>query len=119
MTGLTMRETQRGDLATAPFFRRIAELGVESLVVPPDPPDLRGYVEHAVVGGYPDPVLGMPVARRARWQLSYLDQLLTRDAADVDTARNPARLLRFFQAYTLNTAGEVTDRTLYEAAGIN
>lgn len=29
------------------------------------------------------------------------------------------RLLRFFQAYALNTAGEVTDRILYEAAGIN
>lgn len=119
MTGLTVRETQGNDLATPPFFQRIAEQGVESLVVPPDPPDLRGYVEHAVIGGYPDPVLGMPVSRRTRWQLSYLDRLLTRDAADVDTARDPARLLRFFQAYPLNTAGEVTDRTLYEASGIN
>ncbi len=119
MTGLTVRESQRGDLTTAPFFRRIAGQGVESLVVPPDPPDLRGYVEHAVVGGYPDPVLDLPAARRARWQLSYLDRLLTRDAADIDAPRDPARLLRFFQAYALNTAGEVTDRTLYEAAGIN
>ncbi|HSL08953.1 MAG TPA: hypothetical protein VK887_13405 [Pseudonocardiaceae bacterium] len=45
--------------------------------------------------------------------------MLTRDAADVDTPRDPTRLLRFFQAYTLNTAGEVTDRILYEAAGVN
>lgn len=119
MTGLTVREAQRGDLTTAPFFRRIAEQGIESLMAPPDPPDLRGYVEHVVLGGYPDPVLGMPVARRTRWQLSYLDRLLTRDAADVDAPRDPARLLRFFQAYARNTAGEVTDRTLYEAAGIN
>lgn len=51
--------------------------------------------------------------------MSYLDRLLTRDAAEVDVVRDPVRLMRFFQAYTVNTAGEVTDRTLHETAGID
>ncbi len=38
--------------------------------VPPDPPDLPGYVEHAVLGGYPDRVIGLPAYRRMRWKLS-------------------------------------------------
>jgi predicted AAA+ superfamily ATPase len=33
--------------------------------------------------------------------------------------RDPVRLQRFFEAYALNTAGEVTERTLHESAGIN
>jgi uncharacterized protein len=118
MEGLSVRETARHDLTAPPFLRRVAA-GAEGIQPPADPPDLRGYVELAVGGGFPDPVLGLPLERRPRWHLSYLDQLLTRDAAEVDTVRDPVRLGRFFEAYALNTAGEVSDRKLYEAAGID
>ena len=37
----------------------------------------------------------------------------------LDGARDPARLSRFFEAYALNSAGVVEDKTLYDAAGIN
>lgn len=119
LDGLTVRETLRRDLTADPFLRRIARDGVGGLARPVDPPDLRGYVELAVRGGYPDPVLERPDRHGARWHLSYLDRLLTRDAAEIGSIRDPVRLRRFFQAYTLNTAAEVTDRTLHESAGID
>ncbi len=57
-----------------------------------------------MIGGYPDPVLGIPASRRARWQLSYLDRLLTRDALDVDTdgvLRNGDILGRMIETFVL------------------
>jgi predicted AAA+ superfamily ATPase len=58
------------------------------------------------------------VARRY-WLESYVDHLVTRDAAQVESGRDPARLRRYLEAYALNTAGVVEERTLLEAAGIN
>lgn len=116
MGGLTVREARRGGLGAAPFLARAA---TGDLAEPSDPPDLVGYLELAVRGGFPEPVLTLPPRRRAGWMASYLDRLFTRDAAEVDIPRDPVRLARFFQAYALNTAGEVTDRTLLEAAGID
>lgn len=117
--GLSVRELHQGDLARDPFLRRIGDHGVDSLVEPANPPDLAGYVDLALLGGFPEVGLRLPATRRRPWMISYLEQLLTRDAAEIDVPRDPTRLMRYFEAYALNTAGEVTDRTLYEAAGIN
>ena len=51
--------------------------------------------------------------------LSYVEHLLTRDAEQVDGGRDSARLRRYLEAFGLNTAGIVEDRTIFEAAGIN
>jgi hypothetical protein len=56
---------------------------------------------------------------RERWLDSYVDQLLTRDALNLEAGRDPQRLGRFFEAYALNSAGLVEDKTIYDAAGIN
>ena len=117
--GLTVREIDRAPLRREPFLGALAEHGVDALESPTDPPNLAGYVELAVRGGYPEPALTLRQPRRAQWMRSYVEQLLTRDAADVDVPRDPVRLQRFFEAYALNTAGEVTERTLHESAGIN
>jgi uncharacterized protein len=119
MSGLSVREQARGDLATEPFLRRVADHGVDALTSPPDPPDLAGYVDLAIQGGFPEVVLRVPAPRRREWMLSYLDRLLTRDVAAIDVPRDPERLLRYFEACVINTAGEATDQTMYEAAGIN
>lgn len=116
LSGLGMREIQRGDLTVPRFFDRV-ESG--ALVDPLDPPDLVGYLEAALRGGYPEPVLGLSESRRHQWAVSYLDRVMTRDALDVDVPRDPGLLARYFQAYALNTAGEAADRTVYEAAGIS
>lgn len=113
--GMTIAE-QLGRPDAPPLVDRLAN--GERLNVPTDPPDLRGYVEVAVRSGFPEAALASSDHARSRWIESYIDQLLTRDAANMEE-RDPAKLRRFFEAYALNSAGVVEDKTLYEAAGIN
>jgi predicted AAA+ superfamily ATPase len=80
--------------------------------------DLHGYIQLAMQGGFPE-MLALSEQGRRRWIDSYVDQLLTRDAALVDRGRDPARLRRYLEAYALNSAGLVDDKTLYDAAGID
>jgi uncharacterized protein len=102
---------------TTPFLDRLASR--DELLLPPDPPDLRGYIELALRSGFPEATLSLSASARRRWIESYIEQLLTRDAQLVRGARDPSRLSRFFEAYALNSAGIVEDKTLYDAAGIN
>lgn len=103
--------------ATRPLVDRL--IHGEVLLPAGDPPDLRGYVDLALQGGFPDVALGMSPRARERWLDSYVDQLLTRDALNLEGGRDPQRLARFFEAYALNSAGLVEDKTIYNAAGIN
>jgi predicted AAA+ superfamily ATPase len=118
MTGLAVRE-QLGDPAAEPFIDRVARSGASDLRVPPEPPDIRDYLDLALVGGFPEPALRLPANLRQNWYDSYLQQLLTRDATATASHRDPVRLRRYFEALALNTAGVVESRTVYEAAGIN
>jgi hypothetical protein len=115
MFGMTVGE--RIGSTTSPFLDAIAH--EDMAVAPGDPPDLRGYVELAVRGGFPDATLDRSLAARERWLESYVEQMLTRDAELIDGGRDPLRLRRFFEAYALSSAGVPDDKTLYEAAGIN
>jgi predicted AAA+ superfamily ATPase len=115
MFGLTVRE-QVGRLAGAPLFDRVAR--GEELEVPPDAPDLRGYVELALRSGFPE-AIDLSDATRERWLEAYVSQLLTRDVDHLESGRDPVRLRRFLRAYALNSAGVVEDKTLFEASEIN
>jgi predicted AAA+ superfamily ATPase len=114
--GMTVRE-QLGRTRRRPLLDRVAD--GEPLEAPADGPDLRGYVELALRSGFPEAALAMSANARRRWLESYLEQVLTRDAAVTDGGRDPVRLRRWFQAVAMNTAGVIDDKTLYEAAGIN
>ena len=116
MYGMTIRE-QRAASASASFLDRVAA-GAE-LTPAAGTPDLRGYVELALRSGFPEPALRLGDATRRRWLESYVEHLLTRDAEQVDGGRDPTRLRRYFEAYSLNTAGVVDEQTLLDAAGIN
>lgn len=116
MYGLTRREVD-GDVGAPMFLDRVVP-GSAGLRLPPVVPDLRGYVELALAGTFPESVLRLSPAVRTRWLDGYLDQLLTRDADQLAGLRDPLRLRRYFEAVALNTAGLATDRTLYEAAGV-
>lgn len=116
MYGMTMRE-QRGVIRGPSFLDRMIAGG--ALEPASESPTLPGYVELALRGGFPEPALRLDQTARTRWFDSYLDHLLTRDAAMVDVQRDPVRLRRYFEAYAVNTAGVVDEGTLLEAAGIN
>jgi predicted AAA+ superfamily ATPase len=117
MYGLTRRELA-GSHGGPDFADKLATADLEDLTLPEPLPDLVGYVALALLGGFPDVVAGAAGGERELWLDGYLDQLLTRDAADM-TGRDPARLRRYFEALALNSAGLAQQKTLYEAAGID
>ena len=116
--GLTEREI-RQRLPAPTFIFRLAEADLDRFGLPPDPPDLTGYVELALRSGYPEPALRLSGIARRAWLDGYLDQLLTRDAAGLLGVRDPARLRRYFEALALNSAGLAEHQTIYTAAGID
>lgn len=116
MYGMAVRE-QLGRAEAPSLVDRLA--ADERPPLPAVPPDLRGYVDLALASGYPEPALRLPAAARVRWLDGYVDQLLARDAIGLAPGRDPGRLRRYLEAYAVNTAGTVADKTLFDAAGIN
>ena len=116
MFGMTVAEME-GSSETVPVLDRLAR-GAE-LRVPRSTPDLRGYLDLALRSGFPEAALSLSGRTRERWIESYLDQMITRDAMHAAGPRDPAKLRRYFEAYALNSAGIVEDKTLLEAAGLN
>ena len=114
---LTVSERLR--TRTKPLIDRLVD--GDDLVPGSDPPDLSGYIEFALEGGFPDAVLGVSPRSRRRWLEAYITHMVAHDApiAPGGSGRDPERLGRYLRAYALNTAGVVNDNTLYEAAGIN
>jgi predicted AAA+ superfamily ATPase len=118
MWGLCQRELY-GDVTAPPLLDRIVEDGLHTLRVPAHPPDLAGYVEAALRGGFPEAALQEDADLRRRWFASYVEEIVVRDGALVDGGRDPVRLRRYLQSLAANTAGVVQHKTLYDAAGIN
>ena len=117
MYPMTVRE-RLGRLGAPTFFDRLAEGG--ELTTPPDPPDLRGYVELALRGGFPDPALRLSGQPRQAWLESYVEDLLTHDVAVLEQGRRDSRRLRrYFEAYALNSGALAERKTIYDAAGVN
>ena len=88
--------------------------------VPADPPDLPGYIDLAVRGGFPDAVLRPDGAAAQAWLHSYVDDLLSRDLAALGgERRNTGGLRRYFESYALASATATDAKTIYDAAGVN
>jgi len=81
-------------------------------------PDLPGYIDLALRGGFPEATLTLEGRDREWWLASYLEQVLTRDAVEL-AGRDPVRLARHFEVLALNSAGGVTDTTIYQAANVD
>lgn len=121
MFGLAERELDESGLdpGVLPFVDRLAASGVEEVREPAAAPDLDDYVQRAVRGGFPHPALHLTRARsKALWFSSYLDDLVTRDAA-MAGPKDPDKLRAYLGVLALHTAGLADDKTLYDAAGIN
>lgn len=116
MHGLTMREQQR-QLHGETFLTRLAKADISVFTLPSDVPTLPDYIELALRGGFPEPIVknfSQPVLRR--WLVSYIEQLLTHDVPGL--IRDPDRLRRFFDVMALNSAGVPTDVTIRTAADV-
>ena len=95
-----------------------ADLG--RLRLPRHRPDLVEYVDLALRGGFPVVALqNMPAGMREAWLDSYVAQLLTRDAHELQPGRDSLKLGRYFQALAAHSATEADHKTLYDAAGID
>lgn len=117
MYPMTMRERLGGSDGPT-FFDRLADGG--ELEVPPDPPDLRGYVELALGSGFPEAALRLSDGPRQAWLESYVEDLLTHDVETAEEGRRDTRRLRrYFEAYALTSAGVTDRKTIYDAAEVN
>lgn len=118
MYPMTIRE-RVGDAAAKAFVDKLAD--GDALTVPVDTPDLRGYVELAMEGGFPTAALLLSGRSRRMWLASYLQDLLTHDVDELEAtgkSRDPERLRRYFEAYALNSAGLADHKKIYDAAGV-
>jgi len=118
MHGLTVRE-MTGRLAGEPFLDKLARADIDAFDLPDDQPDLLGYVQVALRGGFPEAALHLAGTSRRAWLESYLEQLLTRDVEALHARRDPRLLRRYFETLALSSAGLAASKTLYEAAGID
>ena len=117
MYGLVERELEHGS-SRPPVLDRLASDGMEGLPVPPDPPDIRGYVTRALRSGFPEAALASSERAARRWLSSYVDQLVSRDVSLVGAVRDPMRLRHYLQAIAASNAGTPTLKTLIDATGI-
>lgn len=117
MYPMAIRE-QLGQINAPTFFDRVEER--QALRVPSDPPDLLGYVELALQGGFPDVALTPRGSSAQTWLQSYVDDLLGRDLAALGGERRSAGgLRRYFEAYALASATVAEAKTIYDAAGVS
>jgi len=117
MYGLNERELAGATLSPNPIDV-LAEGDPMALETPTSAPDLPGYIDLALRGGFPEVALRLDVGGRERWLASYLDQILTRDAVHI-SGRDPVKLARYFEVLALNSAGIVADTTILEAAHVD
>lgn len=115
MTVLEQRSSGFPDLGVveAMFAGRCADVPLPSEV-----PDLAGYVDLIVRGGYPS-ALGLDVDDRRTWLDSYTEQLMLRDVPELGRSRDPAALRRLFRALVEHTAGITADTEIASAAGVD
>jgi uncharacterized protein len=119
MYPMSVRE-QVGKVAGPTFFDALQD--GEELRAPNDAPDLGGYLELALQGGFPEPALELSGEPRQAWLEGYVENLITRDVALLEQSptkhRDPGRLRRYLEAYALNSTGVVDHRTIFEAAEV-
>lgn len=101
------------------FVQKLLACDPASFTLPIDRPDLRDYVDKAVIGGFPTAALIEETDFASDWNDGYLEQLLTRDVQDISGEVNPGRLGAYFEALAMNSAGTPEHKTLYDAAGIS
>lgn len=117
MWGLSQREVT-GRASGVSLVDLLFAGDLAAIRIPDEAPDLRGYVELALRGGFPEVALQRREAVRRAWLSGYADQVVRRDAESAGESRNPQRLDGYLRALALNSAGVVEHKTLYDAVGV-
>ena len=81
-------------------------------------PGVHFYVDAALRSGFPEAARISSDRVRRAWMTSYVDQLVLRDASAAGEERDPLRLRRYLRAVAASTAGVVSHKTIYDAAGV-
>ena len=118
---LTGRE-RFGDASAPSLFDRWDT--ADRFVVPPDPPNILGYLDIALDGGFPGAIVASAAGARDDWMRAYVDVAATRDLGEFSTGsggrrRSPETLRRFFTVCALHTSGVVPDTALAQTAGLD
>ncbi len=87
---MTVREQAGLGGGGVPFVDRV--VAGADLLPAADTPDLRGYVELALRGGFPEPALRLGETARRAWLESYVEHLPTHDADVGGTSCSPVRV---------------------------
>ncbi len=110
-----------GDAAAPSLFDRWDS--DQRFALPSERPDVLGYVDIALDGGFPGALAASAAGARDDWMQAYVDVTVTRDlgefAATNGRRRSPGVLRRCLAAFALHTAGVVHDTALAEAAGLD
>jgi predicted AAA+ superfamily ATPase len=94
MYGLTGGEQlKRGTSMSVPDY--LSNPVLTTFLVRNDPPDMLGYLDLALRGGFPESALRLGDRARQAWLEAYIDQLVHRDASNLDGARDPVLLSSF------------------------
>ncbi len=117
MSVLTAREVDRRNLSRPSFLERLAR---REMAQPPRASALTvvDYAELSIRGWFPEVVAARTPRGRFAWLNSYVEQLVTRDAAVLARGGDPVKLGAYFTALALNTAGIPAASSLYQRVGI-
>ena len=117
---LTGRE-RFGDASAPSLFDRWDT--EERFTVPADPPNILGYLDIALDGGFPGAIAASAAGARDDWMRAYVDVAATRDLGEFSSGngrrRSPETLRRYLTACALYTSGVVPDSTLAQSAGVD
>ena len=117
MTTFSARE-YLGETGGLAWLERLVSAGTD-IGLPAEMPDLLGYIEIALGGGFPEPITSLGERGRARWYAGYVRQLLDRDVGSLTLDVDAPRLVSYLRSYALNSAGVTEHSTIFSAAGIN
>ncbi|MGI9018702.1 MAG: ATP-binding protein [Euzebya sp.] len=102
------------------FLQRLARSGIADMTLPSEIPVIDDYIVAALRSGFPEVVArNLTVRQQSIWLESYVDDLVTRDAALFDSSKDPAKLRNYLHALAFHNAGLPTDATLYRSASVN
>lgn len=112
MWGMTVRES-KGSVHGRLFVDRVHDADTSAFAPPPGPVyNLGDYIDMAVAGGFPDPLLHRDEEGRRLWLDSYLDELIHHDAALVRNGIDSGRFAAFVESVAVSQAGVVDFSTL-------